>query len=129
MVVASSSVATGPVRSHRSEVNTIQALMDLALPIGFEGLGDGPRQVHRPCMVSTELPALPVPGCFKNLQRSPSPCLNLDALSSDDTKDSVGLSNISDDGHTPANPDQVLSDEDLPPSAGSEDKQTGYPDS
>ena len=35
---AGSSLTTGPVRPHRSEANTIQALMDLALP-RFEGLG------------------------------------------------------------------------------------------
>ena len=45
--------------------------MDLTLP-RFEGLGEGPRQVHRPWMVSTESPASPVPGCFTDLQRSPS---------------------------------------------------------
>ena len=61
------------------------------------------------------------------LLRSPSPCLNLDALSSDDTEGSVGLSNLSvtllcgsDDGHTPVNADQDLSDEDLPAAAGSD---------
>ena len=90
VAVACSSVATGPVRPHHSEVNTIQALMDLALP-RFEGLGDGPRQMHRPWMVSTESPASPDPGCLTDLLRSPSPCLNLDALSSDDTEDSVRL--------------------------------------
>ena len=95
--------------------------MDLALP-RFEGLGDRPRQVHQPWMVSTESPASPDPCCLTELLRSPSPCLNLDALSSDDTEGSVGLSNLSvtllcdsDDGHTPVNSDQVLSDEDLPP--------------
>ena len=42
--------------------------------------------------------------------RSSLPCSNLDALSSDDTEGSVGISNIavtllcgSDDGHTPVN--------------------------
>ena len=68
--------------------------MDLALP-RFEGLGDGPRQVHRPWMVSTESPASPDPGCLTELLRSSSPCFNLDALSSDDTEGSVGLSNLS----------------------------------
>ena len=89
VAVACSSVVTGPVRPHRSEVNTIQALMDLALP-RFEGLGDGPRQVHRSWMVSTESPASPDPGCLTDLlRRLPSPCLNLDALLSDDTEDYV----------------------------------------
>ena len=48
---AGSSRTTGSVRPHRSEANTVQALMDLALP-RFEGLGDGPRQVHRPWKIS-----------------------------------------------------------------------------
>ena len=107
--VAGSSLATRPGCPHRSEANTIQALMDLALP-RFEGLGDGPRQVHRPCMVSIESPASPDPGCLTDLLRSLSPCLNLDELSSDDSEGSVGLSNLSvtllcgsDDGHAPVN--------------------------
>ena len=50
MALAGSSVATGPVCAHCSEVKTIRALMDLALP-KFEGLGDGPQEVHRPWMV------------------------------------------------------------------------------
>ena len=54
MALDGSSVAKVPVRPHCSEVQTIQALMELALP-RFEGLGDGPRQVHRPWMVSTEV--------------------------------------------------------------------------
>ena len=89
------SVATETVRPHHSEINTMQALMDLALP-RFEGLGDGPPQVHRPWMVSTDSPASPDPVCSTDLLRSTSPCLNLDVLSSDDTEDSVKLSNISD---------------------------------
>ena len=75
-----SSVAKGSVRPHCSEVRTIQALMELAL-LRFESLGDGPRQVHRPWMVSTESPASPDPGGLTEPLRSSSPCcLNLDAL-------------------------------------------------
>ena len=120
--------ATETVWPYRSEANTIQALMDLALP-RFEGLGDGPPHVHRPWMVSTNSAASPDLVCSTDLLRLPSPCLNLDALTSDDTEDSVKLSNISvtlicgsDDGHTPVNSDQVLSDEDLPAAAGSDDR-------
>ena len=125
----------GTVRPHRSELKTIRAMMDLALP-RFEGLGNGPRQVHRPWRVSTESPASPDPGCVMEPLRSPSPWMNLDALSSDETEGSVGINNLSvtllcdsDDGHTPVNSDQVLSDEDLPPEAGSGRLQAGYPDS
>ena len=129
VAVTGSSLAMGPVRPHRSEANTIQALMDLALP-RFEGLGDRPRQVHQPWMVSTESPASPDPGCLTELLLSSSPCLNLDALSSDDTEGSVGFSDLSvtllcgsDDGHTPVHSDQVLYYEDLPPVAGSGDSR------
>ena len=127
--MACPSVATGTVHPHRSEVNTIRALMELALP-KFDGLGDRMMQARRPWMVSTDSPALPDPVCSTDLLRSPSPCLNLDALSSDDAEECVRLSDISvtllrgaEDGHTPVNSDQVLSDDDLPAAAGSRDRR------
>ena len=93
--------------------------MDLALP-RFQGLGDGSHQVHRPWKVLAESPA----------------CLNLDELSlSDDTVGSARLSDLSvtllcglDDGHTPVNSDQALSDVDLPPETSQtiRDKLSGY---
>ena len=123
--VACSSVATGTVRTHHSEVNTIRALMDLALP-KLEGLGDRPTEERRPWMVLTDSPASPDPVCSMDLIRSPFPCLNLDAFSSDDVEEgfsdiSVTLICGSDGGHTPVNSDQVLLDEDLPAVAGSGD--------
>ena len=72
----------------------------------------------------------PDPVCLTDLFRSPSPCLNLDALSSDDADESVKPRDISvtllcgsEDGHTPVNSDQVLSDVDLPAAAGSRDRR------
>ena len=63
---------------------------------------------HKPWMVSTDSPASPDPVCSTDLVRSPSPCLNLDALSSDDAEESVRPRDISvtllcgsEDGHTP----------------------------
>ena len=87
--------------------------------------------MHQPWKVSTESPASPDPGGLTERRRSSSPCLTLDALSSpDDTEGSVGLSNLSvtllcdsEDGHTPVNSDQVLSDEDLPPETVSDDRR------
>ena len=80
--------------------------------------------------MTTDLPASPDAVCSTDLLRLPSPCLNLDALSSDDAEESVRLSDISvtllcssEDGHTPVNSDQVLSDEDLPAAAGSGDRR------
>ena len=119
---AGSSRTTGLDRL-RSEAITVQALMDLALP-RFEGLGDGPRQVHRPWKMSAELPASPDMSSVADRRRTSSPCLNLDELSSSDdgSVGSVCLSDFSvtllcrsDDDHTPVNSDQVLSDVDLPP--------------
>ena len=80
--------ATGTVRPHCSEENTIRALMELALP-KFNGLGDRPTHARKAWMVSTDSPASPDPVCSTDLVRSPSPCLDLDALSSDDAEESV----------------------------------------
>ena len=110
--------------------------MDLVLP-RFAGLGDGPRQIHKPWMVSTDSPASPdvslvdSSGVEDRVVLS-SPCLNLDELSSsdDDVAGSVGLSDLSvtllcgsDDDFTPVNSDQVLSDVDLPPESVSHDRR------
>ena len=103
-----------------SEASTVQTLMDLALP-RFAGLGDGPRQVHLPWSVSSDSPASPATcrldtsGKEDQVPMS-SPCLNLDglSLSDDDTRESVGLSDLlitllcDSDELTPVNSDQVL---------------------
>ena len=118
-----SSRTTGSVCPHRSEANTVQALMDLALP-RFEGLADGPRQLNRSWKISAESQASPDTSSVEDRRRSSSPCLNLDELlsSDNDTVGSVRLSDLSvtllcgsDDDHTAVHSDQVLSDVDLPP--------------
>ena len=128
-VVACSSVAPGTVRPHRSEGSTIRALMDLAIP-KFTDFGDRPRHRHQPWIVTTDSSASPAPVCSADFLRSPSLFLNLDELSSDKDKESVGLSDISvapicgsDDCHTPVNSEQVLLDEDLPAAAGAGDRR------
>ena len=85
-----------------SEASTVQALMDLAFP-RFAGLGDGPRQVHPPWSIASDMPASPAT-CrgeedlhFTVDQMSvSSACLNLDMLSSsdDNSRDSAGLSDL-----------------------------------
>ena len=80
-------VATGTARLI-IQMSTLRALMYLALPT-FDGLEDRTMPAHRPWMVSTDSPASPYPVCLTDLLRSPSPCLNLDALSSDDAEESV----------------------------------------
>ena len=104
--LACSSKGAGTVRSHRMEGDTIQALMELALP-QFGGLGNRSAPARKPWMVSTHSPASPDPVCSMDLARSPSPCLNLDTLSSDDAEESVIPHDISvtllcgsEDGHT-----------------------------
>ena len=78
--------------------------MDLALP-KFADSEDHPVRPHRPWIVMTDPAASLAPVRSTGLLRSPSACLNLDAC------------------HTPANTDQVLSGEDLPAAAGTEDRR------
>ena len=126
---AYSSKGAGMVRSHRSEGDTIQALMELALP-RFGGLGNRSAPVHKSWMVSTDSPASPDPACPTDLARSQSPCLNLDTLSLDDAEESVIPRNISvtvlcgsEDGHILVSSDQVLLDVDLPAASDSRDRR------
>ena len=78
----------GAVRSHPTEEDTIQALLDLALP-RFGSFDGRAAPAWKPWPVSLAPPASHVPDCATELARSPSPCLNLDALSSDDAEESV----------------------------------------
>ena len=105
------------------EGDTIQALMDLALP--QFGVGNRSAPVRKPWMVSSDSPTCPT-----DLARSPSPCLNLDTLSSDDTEESMISRDISvtvlcssEDDNTPIGSDQVLSDVDLPAASDSLDRR------
>ena len=133
---AGSSSASDSVSLPPAEAYTIQALMDLALP-RFAGMGDGPRQVHAPWVMSTDSPALPASSRLDTSGEEDraglsSPCLDLDWLSSsdDDAGISVGLSDLSvtllcgsDEVFSPVNTDQVLSDVDFPPEPVSRDKR------
>ena len=125
---ACSSMGTGAIRSHRTEGDMIQALIDLAL--SQFGVGNRAAPVRKPWMVSSDSPASPDPTCPTDLARSPSPCLNLDVLSSDDAEESVIPRDISvtalcssEDDITPIGSDQVLSDMDLPAASASQDRR------
>ena len=58
---ACSSTGVGAIRSHRMEGDTIQALMDLALP--QFGVGNRSAPVRKPWMVSSDSLASPDPTC------------------------------------------------------------------
>ena len=107
--VAAASLTPVDVRSLRSGPRAIPALMDLALP----RFANPKVQSERPrsqWIVMSELPA-PL--------RSPSLCLSLDTLSSDGSEGPGDVSAhyicISDVSSHSGDPDQVLSDDDLPP--------------
>ena len=70
-------------------------------------------------IVMSEAPASPAPVRLRAPLRSPSPCLNLDTLSSDGSAGPGDVSDhpicISDVSCHSGDPDQVLSEDDLPP--------------
>ena len=115
--VAATSVTAKVLRSLRNSPRTIPALMDLALPkLAYpEKWSEQPRS---PRIVMSEAPASPAVSLRAPL-RSPSPCLNLDTLSSDGSAGPGDVSDhpicISDVSNHSGDPDQVLS-------AGSSDK-------
>ena len=79
--VALSSEAPGVVRSHRSNPWAVPELMDLALP-RFASPERRSARPHPPWTARTDSPA---PVRLVAPLRSPSPCLNLGALSSDES--------------------------------------------
>ena len=82
--VAVPSVTPGVVHSHRSSQRPILTLMNLTL-LKFacpEGRSERP---HLPWIVMTDSPASPAPVRLRAPLRSPSPCLDLDTLSLDES--------------------------------------------
>ena len=124
--VAISSVTPGAARSICSNRKAVPALMDLALP-KFAGLADRLTRPLRPCIVMTDSPASPSLARLADSPRSPSPCLYLDALCSEESTGPGDVSAvpicISDDSGTHVNLDQVLSDDDLPTAVDVEDRR------
>ena len=119
-------MAPGVVRSNRSNQRAVPALMDLTLPRFADTEGRSARPPP-PWIVMTYSPASPAPVHLTTPLRSPSACLNLHELSLDE---SAGPGDISvvpicilDDCSTPVNPDQVLSDDDLPTAVRAEDRR------
>ena len=125
---ACSSTGAGALRSHHTEGDSIQALMDSAFP--KFGVGNRSAPVRNTWMVSSDSAASPDPTCATDLARSLSPCLNLDTLSLDDAEESVIPCDISvtvlcssEEDITPIGSDQVLSDVDLVAASDSRDRR------
>ena len=89
--VAVSSVTPGAACSSCSDRKAVPALMDLPLP-KFAGPEDRLARLLRPGIVMTDSPASPAPARLTDPRRLLSPCLYLDALSSEE---SVGPGDIS----------------------------------
>ena len=111
------------------EEDTVQALMDLSLP-RFAKLGDGVLPRTEPWPVTEKSPASPVSARDRNRTRTPSPCFELDDISS---ASSVGdtstndykltLSYDKEDSITPVGSIVFSSEEDVPLSSGQEDRR------
>ena len=107
--------------------DTVQALMDLSLP-RFQKLNDGVISKTKPWPVALDSPTSPTSVDGGNRTRSPSPCVDLDELSSDDSvvdaspQDfKVTLLYESDDSCTSVGSIVFSSDEDPPLSPGQDD--------
>ena len=115
-----------------AEKDTVQALMDLSLP-RFQKLDDRVIPKTKPWLVALDSPTSPtsptsVEGGIRTC--SPSPCVDLDELSSDDSvvdappQDfKVTLLYDSDDSCTPVRSMVFSSDEDPPLSPGQDDRR------
>ena len=112
-----------------AEKDTVQALMDLSLP-RFTKLDDGVIQKTKPWLVTLDSPTSPASEDGGNRTRSPSPCVDLDGFSSDDSvvdappQDlKVTLLYDSDGLCTPVGSIVFSSDEGLPLSPGQDDRR------
>ena len=103
--------------------------MDLSLP-RFTKLDDGVIPKTKPWPVAANSPASPTSAEDGNRTRTPSPCMDLDELSSDGSVTDASPQNFkvtllydSEDSCTPVGSIVFSSDEDLPLSPGQEDRR------
>ena len=121
--------STSSIYGRSVEEDTVQALIDLSLP-RFAKLGDGVLPRTEPWPVTEKSPASPVSARDRNRTRTPSPCFELDDISS---ASSVGdtstnyykltLSYDTEDSITPVGSIVFSSEEDVPLSSGQEDRR------
>ena len=107
-----------------AEKDTVQALMDLALP-RFTKLDDGVIPKTKPWPVTENPPASPTSAEDGNRTRTPSPCMDLDDISTDSSVGDASPQNFkvtllydSEDSDTPVGSIVFSSDEDVPLSPG-----------
>ena len=119
----------GPSLIPTAEKDTVQELMDLSLP-RFTKLDDRVIPKSKPWPVGANSPASPTSAEDGNRTRTPSPCMDLDELSSDGSVTDasprdfkVTLLYDSEDLCTPVGSIVFSSDEDLPLSPGQEDRR------
>ena len=112
-----------------AEEDTAQALMDLSLP-RFTNLDDGVIPKTKPWPVTENSPASPASAEDGNRMRTPSPCMDLDDISSDSSVGDVSPHDFkvtllyeSEDSDTPVGSIVFSSDEDVPLSSGQEDRR------
>ena len=117
------------IHRRSAEKYTVQALMDLSLP-RFTKLDDGVIPKTKWWPVSANSPASPTSAEDGNRTPKPSPCMDLDELSSDGSVTGtspqdfkVTLMCDSEDLCTPVGSIVFSSDEDLPLSPGQEDRR------
>ena len=110
-----------------AEKDTVQALMDLSLP-RFTKLDDGVIPKTKPWLVAENPPASPTSAEDGNRTRTPSPCMDLDEISTDSSVGDaspqdfkVTLLYDSEDSDTAVGSIVFSSDEDVPLSPGQED--------
>ena len=121
--------AASSIYRRSTEEDTVQALMDLSLP-RFTKLDDGVIPKTKPWPVTENSPASPASAEDGNRTRTPSPCMDLDDISSDSSVGDasphdfkVTLLYDSEYSDTPVGSIVFFSDEDVPLSSGQEDRR------
>ena len=107
------------------EEDTVQALRDLSLP-RFAKLGDGALPKTKLCTITEKTPSSPVSARNGNRTRTPSPCFQLDDLSSVSSTGNTSTNDYKMDtarSITPTGSIVFSSDEDAPLSSGQEDRR------
>ena len=113
------------MNSRAREEDTVQALMDLSLP-RFTRLGDGVLPKTKLWTITEKPPSSPVSARDGNRMRTPSPCFQLDDISSASSIGDTSTNDYKMDtalSITPAGSIVFSSDEDVPLSSGQEDRR------